>query len=249
MTEEQWEKETDPQAMLTHLRITRVGSDRQFRLFACACCRLIWDFPRDEGPRHAVEVAERYADGSATPREMIDAYCDTVRCLRPGGRRIPRNPPPYEVLDSALIAFHRTTSTGLAYYGADWEFEGHDPYRCASDAATRISQVAGWAAGSEAAVGRTQADLLRCIFGNPFRRSPIGPALALRKDGLVVRHAEAAYNNRQFPLASLWTDRLAVLADALGDAGCDDADILSHLRGPGPHVRGCWAVDLLLGKS
>jgi hypothetical protein len=44
-------------------------------------------------------------------------------------------------------------------------------------------------------------------------------------------------------------DRLAVLADALEEAGCADADILSHLRGPGPHVRGCWVVDLLLGKE
>jgi hypothetical protein len=44
-------------------------------------------------------------------------------------------------------------------------------------------------------------------------------------------------------------DRLPVLADALEEAGCTDADILSHLRGPGPHVRGCWVVDLLLGKE
>jgi hypothetical protein len=42
---------------------------------------------------------------------------------------------------------------------------------------------------------------------------------------------------------------LPVLADALEDAGCDNADILGHLRGPGPHARGCWVVDLLLGKE
>ena len=50
-------------------------------------------------------------------------------------------------------------------------------------------------------------------------------------------------------LADLDPDRLAVLADALEEAGCDNADLLSHLRGPGPHVRGCWALDLLLGKE
>jgi hypothetical protein len=43
--------------------------------------------------------------------------------------------------------------------------------------------------------------------------------------------------------------RLTVLADALEDAGCTDADLLGHLRSPGPHVRGCWAVDLVLGKE
>jgi hypothetical protein len=49
----------------------------------------------------------------------------------------------------------------------------------------------------------------------------------------------------------LWSDpqRLAVLADALEEAGCNDAEILTHLRSPGPHVRGCWALDLILGKQ
>jgi hypothetical protein len=44
-------------------------------------------------------------------------------------------------------------------------------------------------------------------------------------------------------------DRLPILADALQDAGCDNADILDHCRGPWPHVRGCWVVDLVLGKE
>jgi hypothetical protein len=44
-------------------------------------------------------------------------------------------------------------------------------------------------------------------------------------------------------------DRLPLLADALEDAGCTDTAILEHCRGPGPHVRGCWVVDLLLGRS
>ena len=61
--------------------------------------------------------------------------------------------------------------------------------------------------------------------------------------------ATAAYEERILPAGTLDSDRLAVLADALEDAGCDNEDILSHLRGPGPHVRGCWVVDLLLGKG
>jgi hypothetical protein len=58
----------------------------------------------------------------------------------------------------------------------------------------------------------------------------------------VERIADTIYRDRSF------TD-LPILADALEDAGCDNADILSHLRGPGPHVRGCWALDLILGKE
>jgi hypothetical protein len=61
--------------------------------------------------------------------------------------------------------------------------------------------------------------------------------------------AQAAYDERTVPAGTLDPARLAVLADALEDAGCDNADILSHLRGTGPHVRGCWAVDLVLGRE
>jgi hypothetical protein len=65
----------------------------------------------------------------------------------------------------------------------------------------------------------------------------------------VVALAQAAYDEREQPSGRLDVARLAVLADALEDAGCDQPDLLGHLRGPGPHVRGCWAVDLLLGKE
>jgi hypothetical protein len=85
------------------------------------------------------------------------------------------------------------------------------------------------------------AQLLRDIF-NPFRRGPVNPAWLRWNDGAVPRLAQAIYEGRAF-------DRLPILADALEDAGCTDADLLSHLRGPGPHVRGCWALDLILGKK
>jgi hypothetical protein len=61
--------------------------------------------------------------------------------------------------------------------------------------------------------------------------------------------AEAAYAERTLPPGTLDPARLALLADALEDAGCTDGELLGHLRGPGPHVRGCWALDLVLGKS
>jgi hypothetical protein len=65
----------------------------------------------------------------------------------------------------------------------------------------------------------------------------------------VLALAQAAYDERELPAGTLDTTRLAVLADAVEEAGCDQADLLAHLRGPGPHVRGCWTVDLLLGQS
>jgi len=86
---------------------------------------------------------------------------------------------------------------------------------------------------------RSQCDLLRCVLGNPFR--PV-TAEARWLTSTAVGLAQTIYVERAF-------DRLPILADALEEAGCDDPDVLSHLRGDGPHVRGCWVVDLVLGKG
>jgi hypothetical protein len=94
-----------------------------------------------------------------------------------------------------------------------------------------------------------QIKTLYCIFGNPFCPVSILPTVLTWNDAAVVRLAQAAYDERHLPSGTLDNGRLAVLADALEEAGCTDADILGHLRGPGPHVRGCWAVDLCLDKS
>jgi hypothetical protein len=67
--------------------------------------------------------------------------------------------------------------------------------------------------------------------------------------GVVGEIAHTAYEERLLPSGQLDPARLGVLADALEDAGCTDAELLGHLRGPGPHVLGCWALDLILGKS
>jgi hypothetical protein len=91
-----------------------------------------------------------------------------------------------------------------------------------------------------------QCTLLRDIIGKPFSPVALDPAW---RTSTVTALATAAYEERTLPAGTFDSDRLAVLADALEDAGSDNADLLSHLRGSGPHVRGCWVVDLLLGKE
>lgn len=86
---------------------------------------------------------------------------------------------------------------------------------------------------------KRETDILRDVFGNPLRPVIINPASITSN---VRQLAELIYADRAF-------DRLPLLADALEEVGCDNADILAHCRGPGPHVRGCWVVDLLLGKE
>jgi hypothetical protein len=91
--------------------------------------------------------------------------------------------------------------------------------------------------------GRRRTELLRDIVGNPFRPVSINPVWLTPT---VTSLAAAAYEERFLPSGELDTARLAVLADGLEDAGCDNANILTHLRVPVSHVRGCWVLDLLL---
>ena len=95
-----------------------------------------------------------------------------------------------------------------------------------------------------------QNRLVHDMFGNPFRPSPrLPPSVLAWSDRTVPRIAQVIYDDRKMPEGTLDTGRLAVLADALLDAGCDDEALIQHCREPGPHVRGCWAVDLILGKG
>jgi hypothetical protein len=95
-----------------------------------------------------------------------------------------------------------------------------------------------------------QAAHVRDVFGNPFRApAAVDPAWLAWYGGAVVKLARAVYEERELPSGHLDAARLAVLADMLEEAGCTDPDLLGHLRGPGPHVLGCPALDTVLGKT
>jgi hypothetical protein len=88
-----------------------------------------------------------------------------------------------------------------------------------------------------------QPAALRDLFGDLVRPAlRVDPAWLAWNGRTAPRLAEAVYDERAF-------DRLPILGDALEDAGCADPELLAHCRGPGPHVRGCWVIDLLLGKE
>ncbi len=238
MTEDEWLAATDPGPMLNFLRGR--GSDRKLRLFACTCCRRIR--PKRFGPhlRDLVEACEGLADG-AVPRARVDAHYRAVMSrakLERAGTMAAAMASLWAAAPDAGNAAMETCEAVAEYRegnatpgDAPWHAE--DPDR-RGQVVEAVEQVA----------------LLREIFGNPFRVPPAFDPVGIAWNGGTVRRlARAAYKHRLLPSGRLYPERLAVLADALEEAGYADAAIFGHLRGPGPHVRGCWAVDLLLGKG
>ena len=86
------------------------------------------------------------------------------------------------------------------------------------------------------------ADLVREVFGNPFRSSRIARKWLAWNGGVVRQLAQEIYEERAF-------GQMPILADALEEAGCAKADILDHCRSGARHVRGCWVLDLALGLA
>jgi hypothetical protein len=146
-----------------------------------------------------------------------------------------------EQLDTAERRAWRVSEEALRTM--DWPLSSASWVACCA-----ASRSAPRAARKVAAVllpggGVNRIVILRDIIGNPFRPVPsLDPSVLAWNDGPVPRIAQAIYDERRF-------GDMPVLADALLDAGCDDEALIAHCRSAGPHLRGCWAVDRILGKS
>jgi hypothetical protein len=222
MTEDDWLICSNPWQTLRWLKDTGKASDRKLRLFAVAFCRLEWHLLTDLRSRNAVEVAERYADGLATEKERKEAAAQASEASREAAATIKAA----SASLPARIAYASTAAWFTIYYSAS-----------SAALTTCDADAREWYAGFN--IEMPHPKLLREIFGNPFS------SISLESSWLtpaVAREAGTIYEKNQF-------DRLPILADALMKADCDNADILDHLRSQGPHFRGCWAIDLVLGKS
>jgi hypothetical protein len=228
MTEAEWMACADLHEMVYFLfDPVDKPSDRKLRLFGCACARRIWRSLPGDCLRQAVETCERFADGLATREELETAREIAYRLYRGSGDIIEDHGP---ILINRLCASQNGSFTLFPVDGA------------ASIAAEACdSQGIEWHV-AYSREGIAQCALIRDIFGNPFRPALLDPTWLTWNNGAVRKMAQAIYDERRFA-------DLPILADALEDAGCADAAILEHCRQPGEHVRGCWVVDLLLGKS
>jgi hypothetical protein len=215
MAKKDWQTCTDPVRMIRAFR--NQASERRLRLLVCGLARKAWNGPADDRSRKAVEVAELFADGEATPRELSSARNGAGKAY-------------------AVATFNTRVGAELAYLSTQvatnvTEASSRKAIRFAAQFAAQIVPQT------------TLVELLRCVCGALiYHPTPLDPVLRTWHDSLLVSMARRMYDARGFA-------DLPILADALEDAGCTNADILTHCRQPGEHVRGCWVVDLLLGKK
>jgi hypothetical protein len=238
MTEGEWLACDKPDRMLKYLRDR--ASERKLRLFAVAAARLAFRWFVHANSTEALDVGEKVADGVYGP-EALDPIHRTAWDLFPLGLR-------HHV--SAIRAAARTVES-KGYRAADLtknEVVGLFAEMAQEEGVSDEQRQRLYFAGRRRAEAQI-ASLLREVFGNPYRAVNLPSALLAWQDATVSRVARAAYDGRQLPEGTLDPARLALLADALEDAGCTRAELLCHLREPGPHVRGCWALDLALTKS
>ncbi len=259
MTEAEWLDCTDPAAMLSFLQ--GKTSDRKRILFALACCRRIWRLLADERSRMALELAERAADGLATEEELSGARILTNAASDAAAEAVseadglygvdasPENDRAFAIAETFRTAadtvchlLEGAERTKYVAFGAACAVgcEAETPLDVLRDEDQRRMQSVHEAALK--AEGMAQSNLLRDIINNPFHPHAIHTAWRAWNGGLLVSMASRMYESHDFA-------DMPMLADGLEEAGCTDRDILSHCRSGGEHIRGCWVVDLLLGKT
>ena len=272
MTEAKWLAWPDPYDMLEQCLICEL-TDRKLRLFACACCRKVWHRLEADCLRAAIQIAEMFADAQLNAAALRDARSRAVAYLDaymhqywpdafPGGDELTVSEMDASELQAQEVrwAVRHAAEAVVAATAGDGE-DGSSYLHHAENAIFLASSVAGNAI-AEAAYrsGRTypstnaysrdvyvgehaerlsQANLLRDIFGNPFHKVSVNSNWLVPT---VLELARTIYDNRAF-------DSMPILGDALEETGCDNQSILSHCRSGNEHVRGCWVVDTLLGKS
>jgi hypothetical protein len=170
--------------------------------------------------REKVEVTEAYADGQAAAADVFAAL---------------------ERIGIEGVTLTSITEMKPAGWADEESNRSADYAAKIAEAEQRLHAVADEDAWSKAfhAERAVQANFLRDIFGNPFRPVRVDPSWLTPN---VTALARTIYTDRAF-------DAMPILADALEEAGCTSDDILTHCRGGGEHARGCWAVDLILGKE
>jgi hypothetical protein len=246
VTEEEWVRSADSLALLRW--VTPKATHRKNLLYVCGGCyqisHLFYD-PANSLP--AVLVGEKAADGKSTSEEERDAswYAECPTFGYDFDPDFVAGLTPEQQCDLKRRLVEKGALSEEVLLGGEWRVD--ETMRVKFLAAARLAFYClrsnpfdiPWLFETLQSVDWPGRWLIDCVYSNPFRPVVADPSWLTPT---VVALADAIYAERAF-------DRLPVLADALEEAGCDNADVLSHCRGPGPHVPGCWVVDMVLCKS
>src|SRR5262245_44816613 len=195
-------------------------SARKHRLFAVACCRQFSHLLSAQSLQ-ALDTAEQLADSLASESQRREARGKALTAPRhTEGRKS------YFARQKMAVVHSLSAHAGeAALFACRYAIaEGTGITRWTPDEQPRPDLVAAY---------------LRDITGSPYLTVTLDSSW---RTANTLDLSRTIYDERAF-------DRLPILADALMDAGCDNPELLGHLRSPGPHVRGCWALDLILGRS
>jgi len=221
----EWLSAENPTYLYLILKNWEVGSKRKFRLAAVALCRRVWDNLSPEA-RFSVETAEQHADRKVPFKTMLQ-----IAARVPGV-----DPRRGSDAKAARDAAGRSARTALYDVIGDLLYHWFEP-TITNRSRDGWSRKESWQ--NEV---RLFCRIIRDVFGDPWYPVTVEKTWRTWKDRTILKLTQGIYEERAF-------ERLPILGDALEDAGCGNADLLAHCRGPGPHVRGCWAVDLVLGKN
>ena len=223
MTEQEWNEAASPQAIVP---LVAGHSVRKRRLWAIACLRRLLPHWNGLGNFYseALGVGEAYADDPSRQPELLAL-----------GRRVTAERREIASWHHDEFPFHFSCICEGLSLALQPKILSMNKFAVAiSDATHSIHDRADWAHEDRAYV-----DLAHCVFGEPHRPVAFDPRW---RTEAAVSLASVFYAQRDAAC-------LPILADALEEASCDMAALLLHLRGPGPHARGCWPVDLVLGKG
>jgi hypothetical protein len=232
MTEVQWLACRTSRTMLGALRGEL--SERKLRLIGCACAAQLAGRVKLSDCLTALELTEKVTDGVATKTAAVKCRRLAVALGEVFSTAVARLPRQYKDYTARRVASVVSQVVG------DPDPEHPDRRTAVHDLVAEALEDLGtiWASASKERL--RQAHIVREIVGNPFRSAAFNSAW---RTSDVVLLAQGIYDERAF-------GRMPILADALQDAGCDNENILAHCRdASATHVRGCWVVDLVLGKE
>lgn len=239
LDETEWYVSGDSVRLLTTAQQYNIISDRKIRLFVVACYRQISKYLSDDVGKEEVQTGILFADAQATLDDLNVALHRLGPLLNERRQNIPlRNFDQISIFYDALQSHILRPPEDLRDAAGIGKL---------ARGVLRVISAVSFAHGMPDQLlhemKHEQADFVRDLFGPlPFREIPIAPDWFGWNNGSIVKIANTMYENEDF-------GDFAILGDLLEEAGCQDRQILSHCRTSKPHIKGCWLLDLLLGKS